>query len=329
MITGEVKILFENDNKRDSHTSVAFASAQKGCELITAHDDYIARLSPFDLQSKMQTNRDVTHGDFAQFLGENTLEWAEEEKQKITTAIDIFKSLSSDLSLPLPLPPEVFFVKTTGQEEGGAAYTRANAIFFPERFFSFPQEKLNWIVCHEFFHVLTRENQQLREQLYQTIGFQKCGEIELPDFLNEHKITNPDAPIHDHVIEVQADGKDHWAIPLIYSETDFDESEGKNFLQYLVLKLLLVEKDQRAPESIRAAFNEKSTELYSTKEVSGFYQKIGNNTGYIMHAEEILAENFVHMLRKTPDLESPEITEKMREILKGDSVTKPHELRIT
>lgn len=205
-----------------------FASAQKGSDILTQQHDYFKRISPFDLQSKMHTNEDVSQEDLVKFMGENTLEWTPEEKEKVGKGIELFKTLSSDLSLSLP--EDVFFVKTTGKEEGGAAYTHSNAIFFPEDFPKNSQKEIDWVVCHEFFHVLTRENPALREQLYQIIGFEKCGEIELPANVETHKISNPDAPVYDHVIKLQADGEDHWAYPLYIPKKNLTQPKTKHFL---------------------------------------------------------------------------------------------------
>ena len=47
----------------------------------------------------------------------------------------------------------------------------------------------------------------------------------------------------------------------------------------------------------------------------GFYDKIGLNTKYIIHPEEILADNFVILVQGKTDIPSPEIIESMRNIL--------------
>lgn len=306
-----------NDNRTlmaGSQTRVTFASKQKGSELITDNDDYLSRIGSFDRNSKMRVNGDVTQNDLVRFMGANTLEWTEQEKKKITIGINLFRQMAAQYNLPLP--EEVFFVKTTGNEEGGAAYTRANAIFFPKKFIEVPQDRLNFVVAHEFFHVLSRTNPELRDKLYEVIGFKNSGEVELPPFLKEHKISNPDAPVHRHVIEVQVNGKPHWGVPLIYSERDFDAEEGKTFFQYLVHKLLVVEKDGRPFDEVRKSFDGKNARLYAPDEVDGYFEQVGRNTGYMIHPEEILAENFVHMLMKTPNLPNPEITARISRVLK-------------
>jgi hypothetical protein len=57
--------------------------------------------------------------------------------------------------------------------------------------------------------------------------------------------------------------------------------------------------------------------LVEVEAVEGFFEQIGRNTGYIIHPEEILADNFVLLVlgRTTPPVPNPEIPEEMRAIL--------------
>jgi hypothetical protein len=47
-----------------------------------------------------------------------------------------------------------------------------------------------------------------------------------------------------------------------------------------------------------------------------FVEQIGQNTKYTIHPDEILADNFVHLVLQTEKLDSPQIVEKMRERLR-------------
>ena len=44
-------------------------------------------------------------------------------------------------------------------------------------------------------------------------------------------------------------------------------------------------------------------------------EQVGNNTDYIIHPEEILADNFALLVLGEHNMPSPEIPQKMREIL--------------
>jgi hypothetical protein len=50
-------------------------------------------------------------------------------------------------------------------------------------------------------------------------------------------------------------------------------------------------------------------------ELEGLYEQVGRNTGYLIHPEEILADNFAVLFQKPPKIASPEIIERIRRIL--------------
>jgi hypothetical protein len=52
--------------------------------------------------------------------------------------------------------------------------------------------------------------------------------------------------------------------------------------------------------------------------VEGFFEQIGRNTNYIIHPEETLANNFVHLMTGKQDLKNPEILEKIEAMLMSD-----------
>lgn len=56
-------------------------------------------------------------------------------------------------------------------------------------------------------------------------------------------------------------------------------------------------------------------ELLAPQQISGFFEQVGRNTNYIIHPEEILAENFALLIMDKRDVPSPEILEKMRAVL--------------
>jgi hypothetical protein len=50
-------------------------------------------------------------------------------------------------------------------------------------------------------------------------------------------------------------------------------------------------------------------------QVSGFYEQVGRNTEYIIHPEEILADNFAMLVLADQDVPSPEILKKLQDVL--------------
>jgi hypothetical protein len=153
----------------NSGATVLFVAGVEAKSILATRDDFVQRMSPFDRAARMKTGNAVSEKEFLEFAGSNVLEWDDAEKQKVTSALlEIQKQPFS-----LRLPGKVFIVKTTGNEEGKASYTRANAIILPKAEIDMPMEKLQKTLCHELFLILSRAKPALREKLYASIGFRE------------------------------------------------------------------------------------------------------------------------------------------------------------
>jgi hypothetical protein len=251
--------------------------------------------------------------DFLKFVGNNVLAWSEQERQKVETALRGIQPRLATLSTPFP--EKVYVIKTTGKEEGGASYTRANAVVISKAMLEEAITEIQKLICHELFHIATRRNPTLKERLYETIGFRKCNEIELPSMLKARKITNPDAPRNDHYISVQVGGKPAWAVPVLFASKErYDVNRGGEFFDYLQFRLLLVsQRDARGV--MTPLYDGPSPILLDVRQVSGFMEQVGENTDYIIHPEEILADNFALLLLKDRAVRTPDVLNKMRAVL--------------
>jgi hypothetical protein len=58
--------------------------------------------------------------------------------------------------------------------------------------------------------------------------------------------------------------------------------------------------------------------LWNPYAVKGFFEQIGRNTNYVIHPEETLANNFIHLMMAKQDLKTPEIPYKIEAVLKSD-----------
>ncbi|HYF36394.1 MAG TPA: hypothetical protein VD994_13955 [Prosthecobacter sp.] len=296
------------------NTTLDFATVGEAQTVLTARDDYIQRLSPFDRAAKILTDRETSEAEYLAAISANILPWTEPEKAKINAA---FEPLQAQLTaLSLPLPPKILLIRTDGDDEGGACYTRGNAIVFASPSLQESPGSLSRLLCHEIFHVLSRANPELREKLYRVIGFHKCGEVSLPSDLEPRRITNPDAPIIEHCVKVEVDGESHWVAPVLFANAaKIDPAKGGTFLNYLQFRLLAIDFDPNTGLR-KSASPPHAPKFIAPNEAGGFFEQIGRNTRYIIHPEEILADNFVHLIQGTQDLPSPGIVEEMARILK-------------
>ena len=173
---------------------------------------------------------------------------------------------------------------------------------------------LQRILVHELFHIASRHAPALRSQLYALIGFRECPPIPLPPPLQQRKITNPDAPAVDCVTTVIHDGQPLHLTPVLLSRHSVDElPRGTTIFRELDFRLVRVEADGA---NWRVAGGQETATLFTPRELPEWQAQIGRNTQYIIHPEEILADNFVHLILPGEPLPDPWLIEKLSEFLR-------------
>lgn len=293
-------------------TSIVFASIEEGQRILAKDDEFIQRMSSFDRSARMKTDRDISKKEFLAFVAASVLGWDNNEKKRVEAALNEIQPALEKLSLPAL--GTIYLIKTSGAEEGNAAYTRGNAMVFPKSMLAGDEKELERLLAHELFHVLSGRNQKMRELFYQAIGFRYCGEIDFPPTLSSRKITNPDAPHNDHCIRVRVGEETVWAVPILFSQAaKYDVRRGGEFFDYLVFALLLVTKGGDVDPT--PTYDKQSPTLVRVNQIAGFFEQVGRNTQYIIHPEEILADNFALLVLGERNLPSPEILTKMKEVL--------------
>lgn len=291
---------------------ISFASVEDARQILSAQDDYVARLSPFDRAVRMRTERDVLEREYLDFLAAAALPWTDAEQKAVLAAWR--EVLPNAQRLGLPVPARVVLVKSSGREESDAPHTRANAIVLPAAFLSVAPRTLQHVVAHELFHVVSRANPGLAAPLYALIGFHYCGEIEVPAAFATRRITNPDAPRNNYCVQVRVAGEPTWVVPILYSKTPFLRGRGGGVFDYLQLGFLRVTR----PADGRAPWPRRDDTVLTLYSLAGYQEQVGKNTGEVIHPEEIIADNVARLLtgdRKvpTPDLLA-RIEAKLREI---------------
>ncbi len=291
---------------------VRFATVAEGAKAISRQDRFIQALSPFDKQARLGTDQEVSREQFLNFVKEHVVEWPDDQVRRLSLALASVRERMK--AFKIPFPKTVLLVKTTGKEEGGAAYCRGNAIVLPQNLLNPVGRRMERLLIHELFHILSVHNEKLRNELYQIIGFRPCPAVKLPKDLASRKITNPDAPTLEHYIELKIDNQSVKAVPLLFASIPrYDAKKGGSFFRYLKFRLMIVEEGEA---HWRPVLRAGQPILYEPKKVASFLKQIGANTDYIYHPDEILADNFVLLINRTGDLKNPEIVEQMGKLLK-------------
>jgi hypothetical protein len=295
-------------------TELVFASVKEAKKQLTNKDSFIRSLSPFDRSARIKTDKPVSEKEFLEYVADQVRPWTVGEKARIKAA---FKSITNRIEgFHLNLPRKILLIKTTGKEEGGAAYCRSNAIVLPRQMLTKQNNDLEKLLTHELCHVLLSNNPILKESLCRAINFKKCNDIELPEKLRDVKLTNPDGVKNDHYIDVEYDNSIIQVVPIIYSSSPkYDVAEGGEFFRYLKISLLVIEKEGDNWRYKRNGNGEPI--LLELQDVPDYFNRIGSNTNYVIHPEEILADNFVLVVQGTRPVKSEWVIEKMRKLLQN------------
>lgn len=288
-----------------------FATVEEARSVLSARDDFARAVSPFDRQARLQAAEPVSLEDWLAFNATQAKSWSEAERAKVAAALDNLRPKLEKFRLPLP--EKILLVRTTGKEESGAAYTRQAAIILPDGMLGSDGDKLERLLAHELFHVLSRHDAAWREKLYRIIGFEPMPAIELPGEWAARKITNPDAPRIDSRISLEIDGQPVAAAPVLFATpAEFDAQAGGSLFKHLTFRLLVLEQDG---DRWRAKLENGQPMFLDPREEPDYARQTGGNIGYIIHPDEILADNFVLLVRGEREVKTPRILDEMRTLL--------------
>jgi WD40 repeat protein len=298
-------------------TVVRFASLEEGQQILGSVDDYVRNMSPFERQAILKSQNPVTEEGFLLFASKQVAEWDEEQISDATVKIKRVASMLEKLDLNLP---EVIYLIQTPRSSYSDYSTRQNAINCPS--------KINQCdLAHGIFHIFSRYNPTIRDELYSIIGYQPCGApIEYPESII--KITNPDAPVTEHYITVRYQGEALTVAPIYYSNRE--TYDGGDLFDYIQYGLMAVEESSEGWTYKRV---NGEPLILEESDVEGYWDQVGEKSQYNIHPEERMAENFRILCSGRPGhiwrLKTPHIIEEMDALLGGgprqsvETVTEP------
>jgi len=287
---------------------VQFVSAEKAEQLLLTEDAFTNAWSVFDIQARLQ-NKEGTKAQLFDTIAAQIRSWSDAEIDVMQKALKRIDYNLFQQNIQLSLPDTLFFVKTTCKEEGGAtAYTRGNYIVFKENLDK-KGKQLEQLILHELFHILTRRDRDFKEKMYRIIGFELTEEIAYPSVLQERKLTNPDAPLNDSFITLKNKRKTSDYVMILYSDRSYTDG---SFFEYLNTGLMMLFDDEQKKPALKNGV----PEILELTKSQDFFKNVGRNTKYIIHPEEIMAENFSFALTNKTGLPNPEIIESVIAVLK-------------
>jgi len=272
-------------------------------------EDFFGKVGITDMLIQMKRpyqdsiNRDSLLLAYKSFLKTEVLDFTEEEVQFCE---EIFGEIYPQLQ---EINPDIFpkglqLVKLKGNHYGpGAFYTRERAILIPQGVLQ-ERQRVSFYetMLHEIFHIYSRYHPEQRRALYELIGFKKLNlsnDLAMDPPLKNRLLLNPDGIDLGYAIELKEAGKSFFAVPLLAANSLGYEPAKSEFFDYLEFNLYPVQPPYSRTVKVLSQ-NDGSSRL-DLNEVEGFYEQIQKNTNYIIHPDEILADNFIFMVQAKQD----------------------------
>ncbi len=259
------------------------------------YDGFFTHISTVDMAIQMRTNtfindRSQSLKEYRALLESEVSNFTNEEMSELS---NIFDQIEHEVSiLNTKLLPNIRIGKIKTNHYGpDVFYTRDNIIFIPENVLeknAFPN--LKNVMYHEIFHILSRIYPEVKEKTYALIGFKPLSnKVGLPKALQETLLTNPDgAEIKYFITLVDDAGNKIEAIPLITSTKKNYQNGNNSLFNYLEFDLFEYDRDSR-----QVLCTEQGKTSIPGSFMASFFEQIKDNTQYIIHPDEILADNFM------------------------------------
>lgn len=297
-------------------TRYTFATTKQSRDILTADDNYMNRMSVAEIAIRTSSvTADKTAEDLKALYAANILEWTEAEKAQITELVAANKARLA--TIQHLLPAEITFIKVNNKVEGGLPHTRGHGIILPISAEGPSGSTLSEeLFYHELFHILSRMQKNTHHELYGLIGFKPChysgnDDVNTNIRSNIRALTNPDVPAESYYLPVSLEGVPSAIMPFLHTtRSAFDPTIQGGFRGHFRFGLLKVTVTDG--QCIVDRDSEDNIEILDPPHVKDFFTAIGKNTAYIIHPEEILAENFVFIMTGKTDLPNPEIPYRLK-----------------
>lgn len=248
-------------------------------------------------------DRDELLARYQDFLKTEVLDFTEDEAHFCQS---VFGEIYPQI---VKLHPDIFpkqlqLIKLKGNHYGpGAFYTREQTILIPAGVLKEKQRASFYeTMLHEIFHIYSRYHPERRRALYELIGFKKLDAPEgltMDPPLKKRLLLNPDGIDISYAIELKEAGKSLFAVPILAANRLGYETEQPAFFDYLDFNLYPIQPPYSRTIKVLSQ-NDGSSRLHLDT-VEGFYEQIQKNTNYIIHPDEILADNFIYLVQAKKD----------------------------
>ncbi len=318
-----IKTIQHKDNK----TTFLLDSAEAAQYITTdGYDNYFNIVLPVEMSIQMHQpldeNADLAdlRSRYRSYLMADVDTFSAKESKWVA---DVMKQVYETCASVHPdiMPDSLFLIKTKANHYGdGVYYTRGKCIVIPQDVFDKRDKSaFTQTMYHEVFHVYSRLHPDKKRALYALIGFQSIGleNLLFPSPLSERVLFNPDGIDFAQGINLQiSEAESIRAVPIIYANENGYQPEKKTFFSYLEFNLFKIEDNGNGRYTVVTEADGLTSTL-NIQQIPDFYKQIRDNTTYIIHPDEVLADNFSFiMLDRDGDQASIKFSKEGKKLLK-------------
>ncbi len=278
------------------------------------HDNFFEDISDLDMaiQAKVEDHekmsRDELSSYYKKFMQDDVTNFTKEEKVLLTEIFKEIHTFTSTLNNNI-FPEKLKLIKSHERPYGtGTFYTRENCIVIPYGAFkTMDRSAMYNVMLHELFHVYSRLNNEKRLAIYDLIGFKPFDSdvFRMRDSLAKRVLLNPDGVKKYYITLKMDDGQFRDFMPIITAKSWKYTPAKKLFFQYLKFDLYEVQRVLGKAKGMgltKVKSNGDGTAGFDVNsELPDFFRQIKDNTNYIIHPDEVMADNFMILIQSMKD----------------------------
>ncbi|MFT7449402.1 MAG: hypothetical protein ACI9VN_000106 [Patescibacteria group bacterium] len=295
--------------------NIVFLDSLQATTAITQDDieNFFGDVGILDMSIQMKkdygkdANRETVLSDYKQFLKEDVLSFTEGERAFVEKIFKRVLANSNKVSTKI-FGNEIRLVKTHAKHYGESVYyTRENIIVIPKHVLVEKNESAFYgTMLHELFHIYSRYHSKERAALYELIGFKDIGPVsnlQIDPALKHRILLNPDGVDFSYAIKMDiGEDKPILAIPIILANTTAFKKGQNEFFSYLDFGLFKISPPYS--RLIKVHSNTDGSTMLRPDQLGDFYRQIKDNTNYIIHPDEVMADNFMYLIQAQEDPEA-------------------------
>ncbi|MGK0365805.1 MAG: hypothetical protein ACI85O_002873 [Saprospiraceae bacterium] len=276
--------------------------ASSAAIIVDKSEGFFDKIMPLEMsiqmkKEKVSNDRMEVLQEYKDFLQADVEDFTKEETDFVNDIMKEAFQLCSSIKLDV-FPKKMRLIKTKGKHYGNSVYyTREDMIIIPKNELQ-ARNKNGFlrVMLHEISHIYSRYNPEKRHELYSLIGFKPIeARPILPTSLQNRLLFNPDGINFNYTMDLEnKDGEMIKVMPIIVSSQDTFSKKNSAFFDYVKFDLFQLDYNQN--NSFSVLTDERGFSTLNLAELPDFFNQIKDNTQYIIHPDEILADNFMYVM---------------------------------